>query len=56
MIGEDSVLEEALAMVGQEMRFEKGSELGTGAILNLDSSYISPMEASNQKLQIGAQD
>lgn len=54
VIGEDSVLEQALAMVGEETRFEKGSELGTGAILNFDSSYISPMEASNQKLQIGA--
>lgn len=44
MVGEESILEETLATMGEEPRFEKGSMIGETAIINSDPPCSPLME------------
>lgn len=44
MVSEESILEESLAMMGEESRSEKGSKVGETTIINLDPPCSPLME------------
>lgn len=50
MVSEESILEEMLATIGEEPRFEKGSKVGEIAIINSDPPCSPLMEILTQRM------